>query len=66
MIYENNGDPCPSHTLNPVPFILVSKKYKHAKLQKARGLKDIAPTVLDILGIQIPAEMEGIPLIKNK
>ncbi|MDD2531597.1 MAG: 2,3-bisphosphoglycerate-independent phosphoglycerate mutase, partial [Candidatus ainarchaeum sp.] len=56
-----------SHTLNPVPFILVSpeEKYKKAKLNKNSGLRDIAPTVLDILKIKKPKEMTGKSILKN-
>ena len=52
-----------SHTTNPVPFILVSKNYKDAKLKQEMGLQDIAPTVLDILGIEKPKEMTGRSII---
>ncbi len=52
-----------SHTLNPVPFILVSnKKYN---LREHGGLSDVAPTVLDLLGIKKPKEMTGVSLIKE-
>ena len=50
-----------SHTINPVPFILVSKDpvLMKAKLKKGKGLRDIAPTVLKLLGIRQPSEMNG-------
>jgi 2,3-bisphosphoglycerate-independent phosphoglycerate mutase len=56
-----------SHTLNQVPLILVSpiEKYKKAKLKNKKGLKDIAPTVLDILGIKKPKEMTGESIIEE-
>lgn len=56
-----------SHTLNPVPVIVVSpeEKYKKAKLKKGKGLKDIAPTVLDILEIKKPIEMTGESIIEK-
>ncbi|MGV8152296.1 MAG: 2,3-bisphosphoglycerate-independent phosphoglycerate mutase [Candidatus Nanoarchaeia archaeon] len=56
-----------SHTINPVPFILVSqdKNLKNAKLKKGLGLKDIAPTVLDLLNIKKPKEMSGEKLIER-
>jgi len=63
MIYENNGQPCPSHTINPVIFLLVSKRYQTSKLKENCGLKDIAPTILDLLDIKKPAEMTGQSLI---
>ena len=54
-----------SHTINPVPLILVSndEKLKKCKLKKGRGLQDIAPTVLSLMGIKKPKEMTGESLI---
>ena len=63
MIYEKSKKPCPSHTTNPVPFILVSEKYKNAALKKNKGLKNIAATVLDIMNIKKPKEMTPKSLI---
>lgn len=50
-----------SHTLNPVPVILISedKKLKKAKILKGAGLKDVAPTILKVMGLKIPKEMTG-------
>ncbi len=53
-----------SHTVNPVPFILVSGKEK-LKLKSNKGLMDIAPTVLDLMKIKKPIEMEGESIIKK-
>lgn len=66
MIYEKNGKKCPSHTINPVIFILVSDKYKNLSLKKNKGLKDVAPTIIDILKLKKPKEMKGESLIKKK
>lgn len=55
---ETTGLPITSHTLNPVPFILISPKYKELK-RHSGTLIDIAPTVLTILGIDIPESMTG-------
>ncbi|MCX8189648.1 MAG: 2,3-bisphosphoglycerate-independent phosphoglycerate mutase [Candidatus Diapherotrites archaeon] len=56
-----------SHTTNKVPFILVSDEpiLKKAKLLKNKGLQDVAPTVLKLLGLPKPKEMTGEILIKN-
>lgn len=51
-----------SHTINPVPFILVSDN-KNVKLREGGGLSDIAPTVLDVMGLKKPKEMSGKSLI---
>ncbi len=59
---EFSGQVMTSHTLNPVPFILLSEKYE--KLNKPEGLlSDVAPTILKIMGLPVPTEMTGRPLI---
>jgi len=63
MIYEKTKEACPSHTTNPVPLIVVSEKYKKAKLAKNGGLKNVAPTVLKIMGIKKPKEMTSKSLL---
>jgi 2,3-bisphosphoglycerate-independent phosphoglycerate mutase len=50
-----------SHTLNPVPFLVISKK--GYILRKGGGLSDVAPTILDLLSIPKPKEMTGESLI---
>jgi 2,3-bisphosphoglycerate-independent phosphoglycerate mutase len=62
---NSKGEESPSHTTNPVPFILVSEKpdLKNAKLAKGGSLIDIAPTILDIMNIKKPQEMTGESLI---
>lgn len=64
MLYEN-GEVCPAHGTNPVPFILISsdERLKKVKLRGGCGLQDVAPTILEILGIEKPAEMTGESLI---
>lgn len=54
-----------SHTINPVPLIVVSndEKLKKAKLKEGKGLQDIAPTVLKLLSVQKPKEMTGESII---
>ena len=62
--YEVNPDGSPNtqHSLNPVPCILVSDKYKSIK----NGvLADVAPTLLKIMDIEIPTDMTGTVLIDN-
>ena len=65
MIDEKTGEPLTAHTLNPVPFILVSKEGKsiHLKQDQDLALRDIAPTILSLLGLEIPKEMTGKSLI---
>lgn len=60
MIYEKNNAPCPSHTTNPVPFIVVGvQKFK----VRNGALKDIAPTILKIMRLKKPSEMNGNSLL---
>jgi 2,3-bisphosphoglycerate-independent phosphoglycerate mutase len=56
------GEPYTAHTCNPVPLILVSKKSYKLKPGK---LADIAPTMLQLLGLEKPQEMTGQSLIVN-
>lgn len=55
------GLPVTAHTTNPVPFILVTDK--KCALREGGILADIAPTILDLLGLAKPAEMTGTSLI---
>ncbi len=48
-----------SHTVWPVKINIVSENLKNRKLKKGKGLKDIAPTALDVIKIKKPKEMEG-------
>ena len=57
--------PFTAHTINPVPFLLINYG-QEAGLKQDGCLADIAPTVLDIFGIQKPAEMTGNSLIIKK
>jgi 2,3-bisphosphoglycerate-independent phosphoglycerate mutase len=59
MINED-GSPNTAHTTNLVPCILVDTDYKEVKSGK---LGDIAPTVLKMMGVAIPAEMTGNVLV---
>ena len=58
--YKNN-QPHTQHTTSPVPFILVSDI--RCKLDRSESLADVAPTVLDLMGIKKPKEMSGESLI---
>jgi len=50
--------PHTAHTTNRVPFIITGGDYKLADISHNAALCDVAPTVLDLLGVQIPKEME--------
>ena len=57
MIDYKTGDPHTAHTTNPVPLILVTEN-KDLKVKEGK-LADLAPTMLEILGIKQPKEMTG-------
>ena len=63
MMEATSDEPITAHSTNPVPFILVDDVYAGKPLGDGGGLRDIAPTVLKIMGINIPSEMDGTPLV---
>nr|YP_009511203.1 phosphoglycerate mutase [Gracilariopsis longissima]AXI97080.1 phosphoglycerate mutase [Gracilariopsis longissima]UAD88996.1 phosphoglycerate mutase [Gracilariopsis longissima] len=65
MLDENNK-PCTSHSINPVPFILAESNIPQYKLRNNGNLADIAPTILELLNLNIPKEMNGKSLLQTK
>ena len=63
MIDPKTKGPFTAHTTNPVPCILVSDSHKGAKLREGGILADLAPTLLQLMGLPKPEEMEGTSLI---
>ena len=63
MVDEESCQPCTAHTTNKVPFILVGDAFRGRRLREGGSLRDIAPTMLSILGLPIPDEMTGVNLI---
>ena len=59
LIDPVTGGPHTAHTLNPVPFIVVSGEDKKFALKNDGSLRDISPTVLGMLGIPQPKDMTG-------
>ncbi|HCR13420.1 MAG TPA: 2,3-bisphosphoglycerate-independent phosphoglycerate mutase [Solidesulfovibrio sp.] len=57
-----DGGPMTAHTLNPVRFVLVDDARKNAKLVPGK-LGDIAPTILRLAGLPVPAAMTGANLV---
>ncbi len=64
FMMNEDGSPNTQHTTNPVPFILAQKNIEwnveHGKLG------DIAPTILTLMGIEIPTEMTGNIIVQKK
>jgi 2,3-bisphosphoglycerate-independent phosphoglycerate mutase len=63
QMMDENGAPFTAHTTNPVWLVLVDDKRKMMKLREGGRLADIAPTMLDILGLPKPVEMTGDSLL---
>ncbi len=62
MINED-GTPNTAHTLNPVPLFVISNDFKG--MLKPGKLGDLAPTILNVMGLEIPNEMTGNILIQQ-
>ncbi|MDD2371372.1 MAG: 2,3-bisphosphoglycerate-independent phosphoglycerate mutase [Firmicutes bacterium] len=54
-----------AHTTNPVPFIVISNNKYELRKDKKLALRDISPTILKLLDLEVPKEMTGISIIKN-
>ena len=65
MQFES-GSPCTSHTTNLVPLIVAGDKYVGKSLKDGKALCDVAPTLLDIMGVEKPAEMTGESIIEKQ
>ncbi|MEK6373323.1 MAG: 2,3-bisphosphoglycerate-independent phosphoglycerate mutase [Acidobacteriota bacterium] len=63
MFDEATGQPHTAHTTNPVPLILVDAKKRFGALRGGGALENVAPTILDILGMAKPAEMTAESLL---
>jgi len=74
MLYKSSGESETKHNDNPVPFYLIGKEFeKHrsdndieSTMKQSSGLlADIAPTILELMNIEKPAEMTGESLLKT-
>ncbi|MBD2099369.1 2,3-bisphosphoglycerate-independent phosphoglycerate mutase [Leptolyngbya sp. FACHB-261] len=70
QMWDEDGNPWTAHTTNPVPFILVEGEGRkipghgaEPQLRSDGKLADIAPTILEILQLPVPAEMTGRSMI---
>ncbi len=64
MFNEATGKPHTAHTTNEVPFVVINAG-RNIKLKEDGALCNIAPTVLELMGIKQPAEMDCCSLIKH-
>ncbi len=65
MVDEETGEPFTAHTTNPVPFILVNADPAYG-LREGGKLCDIVPTLIELMGMEKPAEMTGESLLVRK
>jgi len=64
VMIDENGSPHTAHTTNPVPCILIGGP-KDAHLRAGGRLGDVAPTILHLMGLPVPAEMTGRSLLEG-
>ena len=62
MIDYETGEPFTAHTTNPVPFLLINYT-DGVGLREGGKLADIAPTLLEMMGLKQPEEMTGESLL---
>ena len=63
LVDEETGEPFTAHTTNEVVLIMADETLRRANLRSGGRLADIAPTLLDMMGLPKPAEMTGETLI---
>ncbi len=64
MVDPKTGEPHTAHTLNRVPFVYVHPGHESAKLREGGRIADVAPTMLELLKLPIPAAMSGVSLFR--
>ncbi len=63
MIDPATGGPHTAHTTNPVPLVMVGAS--HDTLRAGGSLSDVGPTVLNLMGLEVPPDMTGRDLRKE-
>ena len=61
---DKDGNPLTAHTTNPVPLLLIANDL-HLQLREGGKLGDVAPTLLQLMGLPIPEAMTSIPLTET-
>ena len=59
MIDPGTGGPHTAHTTNPVPLVIVGDGELTGELRPGGSLRDVGPTILNLLGVERPADMTG-------
>jgi 2,3-bisphosphoglycerate-independent phosphoglycerate mutase len=63
MSDPGSGESFTAHTANPVPLVLIDAEHRNIKLAEGGSLRDIAPTLLELLDLPVPLEMDGRSLL---
>lgn len=63
-MFDEEGTILTKHTTNPVPFILCSNSHKNAKLRDDGSLANVAPTVIELMGLNKPDSMADSMIVK--
>ena len=63
VMVNEDGTICTTHTTNPVPFMVTNKEIE---LKENGKLADIAPTILNLMNLPVPVEINGESLIKKE
>jgi 2,3-bisphosphoglycerate-independent phosphoglycerate mutase len=66
MIDPKSGDPHTAHTLNPVPLVYVNDNDASRKIRRGGRICDVAPTMLELLGLPLPKPMTGHSLFEKE
>jgi len=68
MVDPVTGGPHTAHTTNPVPMVYISEEAEHFRLRTDGSLRDISPTLLNLLSLHLPKQMTGgdlrVPITK--
>jgi 2,3-bisphosphoglycerate-independent phosphoglycerate mutase len=61
---DSDGNPLTAHTTSPVPFVLIARDSPLGALRAGGRLGDVAPTLMPLLGLEVPAPMTGRNLLE--
>jgi 2,3-bisphosphoglycerate-independent phosphoglycerate mutase len=65
MVDYETGEPHTAHTTNPVPLVVIDDRRRGVRLEEG-ALADVAPTILDLAGVEAPAAMTGRSLLRTR
>ncbi len=65
MLYADSDEIETKHSMNPVPFFVISKRFRNVRLKRHGILADVAPTILSLMGIDPPSVMRKTNLCQK-